>query len=230
MKLTIIVSFVFLFVTPVFAGTLRDDFSDGDTEGWMRFTTGGTSLPNWHVENGRLVCRRSNGYGAQLVIGDVSWKDYTIECDVKLTEMIPSQFAYNMAGVVVYCNNGDRLSGYYFGDFQKAMSFWAYEYDHNFLFNQAQAFPISLRKWYRMKVEAKGKKYSLKIDGKKIHQFTGTRFESGRVGVGLGGAEAHFDNVIITGNDVPNVGPSGYAVHPKAKLTTTWGRLRAISK
>jgi len=84
---------------------------------------------------------------------------------------------------------------------------------------------------YSQKAEVKdtpfnGKKYSLKIDGKRVHEFTGTRFESGRGGIGLGGTEAHFDNVVITGDDIPNVGPSGYPVQPKAKLATSWGKLK----
>jgi hypothetical protein len=34
-------------------------------------------------------------------------------------------------------------------------------------------------------------------------------------------AIVEFDNVVITGDDIPNVGPSGYAVEPEAKLSTT---------
>ena len=215
-----------LFTLSVLAGTLRDDFNDGNVEGWRRFSVGGTNLSDWYVEMGVLVCHRPNPYGAHLVIGDVSWQDYTIECDVKLIEVIPNQASYGLAGIVVYHNHGDSTSGYYIGDFQGVMSFWAFEYDHGFLFNQTPAFPIALGKWYHMKVETSGKKYSLEIDGKIAHQFTGTRFDSGRAGLGIGGVEAHFDNIVITGNNVPDVGPSGYHVQPRCKLATTWGNLK----
>lgn len=89
MRLTIVL-FVFLLPLSAWAGTFRDDFEDGNIEGWKRFTVAGTNLSDWFVENGVLVCRRPNPYGAHLVIGDVSWQNYTIECDVKLIELIPA--------------------------------------------------------------------------------------------------------------------------------------------
>ena len=39
-------------------------------------------------------------------------------------------------------------------------------------------------------------------------------------------AIVNFDNVVVTGDDIPNVGPSGYAVEPEAKLATTWGSIK----
>lgn len=35
-----------------------------------------------------------------------------------------------------------------------------------------------------------------------------------------------FDNIVITGDGIPDIGPSGYAVEPEAKLTATWGWLK----
>lgn len=49
-------------------------------------------------------------------------------------------------------------------------------------------------------------------------------FLSGAVGLGLSNQTARFDNVVITGNSIPD--SSGLSVTPKAKLATVWGSLK----
>lgn len=46
----------------------------------------------------------------------------------------------------------------------------------------------------------------------------------GSVGFGLAGYTARFDNLKITGEEVPNHG--GLSVQPQAKLAVTWGQLK----
>lgn len=56
-------------------------------------------------------------------------------------------------------------------------------------------------------------------------QLDGFRdFLSGAAGLGLSNQTARFDNVVITGDSIPNSG--GLSVTPKAKLATVWGRLK----
>jgi len=43
--------------------------------------------------------------------------------------------------------------------------------------------------------------------------------KEGRIGLGGGGGELHFDNFVITSDDIR-------PVQPEAKLATTWGRLK----
>ena len=43
-------------------------------------------------------------------------------------------------------------------------------------------------------------------------------------GLGLSNQTARFDNVVITGDSIPN--NDGLLVTPKAKLTTMWGHLK----
>ena len=49
-------------------------------------------------------------------------------------------------------------------------------------------------------------------------------FLTGAAGLGLSNQTARFDNVVITGDSIPNRG--GLSVNPRAKLTTTWGSLK----
>ena len=51
-------------------------------------------------------------------------------------------------------------------------------------------------------------------------------FLSGAVGLGLANWTARFDNVVITGDSIPDRG--GLSVTPKAKLATMWGSLKAF--
>ena len=49
-------------------------------------------------------------------------------------------------------------------------------------------------------------------------------FLTGAAGLGLSNQTARFDNVVITGDGIPDSG--GLSVTPKAKLATVWGRLK----
>lgn len=49
-------------------------------------------------------------------------------------------------------------------------------------------------------------------------------FLTGAVGLGLSNQTARFDNVVITGDGIPNNG--GLSVNPETKLTTMWGSLK----
>ena len=49
-------------------------------------------------------------------------------------------------------------------------------------------------------------------------------FLTGAAGLGLSNQTARFDNVVITGDSIPDSG--GLSVTPKAKLATVWGSLK----
>ena len=84
----------------------------------------------------------------------------------------------------------------------------------------------SLGKWYRLKVQTMGNEISFYVDDKLVHEHKDNFNPSGGVLLWSFDAVAEFDNVVITGDEVPDVGPSGYAVEPGAKLSTAWGWLK----
>jgi len=57
-------------------------------------------------------------------------------------------------------------------------------------------------------------------------------FETGKVAILFRNwnppGSAFFDNIVITGDDVPDTGPSGFALTPKAKLAITWGKVKTM--
>lgn len=98
MKLTVIVSLVFLMAMSALAGTLRDDFSDGDIEGWEVIPL--ASQADWSVKDGKLIGIR-NDLTSDLVIGELDWSNYSIEAKIKLIQRLSPPNSAG-AGFVVY--------------------------------------------------------------------------------------------------------------------------------
>jgi hypothetical protein len=94
--------------------------------------------------------------------------------------------------------------------------------------HEANPFPLKVGQWYHFKGVAQGDEFTLFIDDKKILTFNEGRITEGKVGFGGGGCKARFDNVVITGPNVPDAGPSGLAVDTAGKLTNTWGHIKQI--
>jgi len=237
MRLTVIVLFMSLLATSAWAGTFRDDFSDGNLEGWM--LTFGT-LPIVPLEsmakvrNGVLTFRRTSGWGVHLTIGNAdTWSDYTIECDMKITERIPNEWggSFHYAGFIGRLRPENKLSIDILGfalNLKATPTIWKFvKFQKNqWLINTQTNFNAELAAWYHLKSVMKGNNFKFYVDNNLISSFNSGNISTGRVGINIGGCTAEFDNIVITGDDVPDVGPSGYAVKPKSKLTTTWGRLK----
>ena len=80
-----------------------------------------------------------------------------------------------------------------------------------------------MNRWYHLKGIAHEDNFELYIDGELMASMSDSRFPTGRVGLQANGCLANFDNVIITGDDVPD---NTAAVSASGKLATTWGQLR----
>ena len=88
-------------------------------------------------------------------------------------------------------------------------------------------------KWTQLKLRVVDKNFMFSVDGELVLYLT-CLFESfafleedlnvGSVGFGLAGYTARFDNLKITGEDVPNHG--NLSVQPQGKLAVTWGQLK----
>jgi len=86
--------------------------------------------------------------------------------------------------------------------------------------------PPQIGEWYRLRIDQEGNKISFYINDELKHQANDDLHQSGGVCLYAYNAIVEFDNVVITGDDIPDAGPSGYAVKPKAKLTTTWASMK----
>ena len=90
---------------------------------------------------------------------------------------------------------------------------------------------LKLRKWATFQLSVHGKHLTFRINGKQVldpialeplHGFP--EFPMGRIGLGLANYTTRFDNLKITGPDIPNKG--GLSVTPRKKLAMTWVSLK----
>ena len=86
MKLVVIASIIFLFTFSAMAGTFLANFDKGNLDAWQEllFNDVNGALPgSWKIVNNELHAVSPDGRTRLLTIGDKTWRDYTIEFDVK---------------------------------------------------------------------------------------------------------------------------------------------------
>ncbi len=91
-----------LSITSAWAGTLTDNFDDGDFEGWQLAKLFDKTV-QWSVENGELVCVLKNACGRSSVlwIGDDTWKNYVFEAQFQVEQIFPVACNSSLAGIVL---------------------------------------------------------------------------------------------------------------------------------
>jgi hypothetical protein len=223
MRLTIIVLVLSILATSVRAGTLRDDFSDGNYDGWQ---VGNVSTPGsmWEVENRVLIGTRTNGWGAGMTIGELSWQDVTIEYDAHMTTNFGTTYAI---GIILRAQDVNMHNGvsFWIGKWgqRDAVSIFIVCDNLDFVKEVTQPFPFVLNSWYNLRGNVTGNRYRFYVDDELLMDFRDDLYKSGRFGIIISGSKVLCDNVIITGNDVPDMNLS---VTPAGKLATTWSKLK----
>ena len=84
MKLIAIGSAIFLLTLPAWSGTLLEDFNNGNLDDWHEFNMHNAPKGTWKIVNDELHAVSPDAAIRLLTIGDETWRDYTIEFDVKL--------------------------------------------------------------------------------------------------------------------------------------------------
>jgi hypothetical protein len=222
----IVVTFALcLLVTSAQAGTYMHNFDDGDLDSCVIFDfLGGVS--EWKIEDGILTCRRTIAPSSSLLYGEESWGDYSIECDAKMVETFANFHAIALDLRVSNIGNANSINDIYCVATKGGRAvIWAYLNGNEVGASAQKALNFQLDHWYHLKAVANGNNFEFYIDGELIASLSDSRHPTGRVGLAVNGAVAHFDNLVITGDDVPdNSGPS--AISASGKLATRWGQLR----
>lgn len=244
MKLIRIVAVLLLLPLSGWAGTFIETFNDDDLEAWQELVQEDEGPGSWEVINRELHAVSADGWPRLLTIGNKKWQDYTIEVDVKPLEkhrLASIVIAARIKGTwLVFCEVGDRPFGTpnaicRTGDFHTNQSQLLYIGNHPLL---------KLNDWSTLKLSVKGETFSFWINDERITETGGdfalvlagrALFEgkvgsldgfllTGGAGFGVANYNANFDNVIITGKDIPDKGK--LPVASKGKLATTWGNLK----
>ena len=218
-----------LIAASAWAGTLVDDFSDGDFEGWTQSGAG-----NWRVENEELIFS-ALAAPSYLFMGETDWQDYTISVNARFVK----HQASNCCGeVIVLAPRGRTMNlcyTFFMGTWQQTgqrvgafylLGDWN---PRNFRFKE---FSWDMDTWYRLKLTADGDEFQLYVDDELVLEYEDSTLAAGKVGFGgaFHSTTIHFDDVVITGDDVPDMNLSAedmdFPVDPKAKSTTTWAAIK----
>ncbi|RKU09370.1 hypothetical protein C6503_21515 [Candidatus Poribacteria bacterium] len=244
MKFTLIVAALFLLSYSGWAGTFIETFNNDDLEEWEELVQQNEKPGSWEVIDRELHAVGADRWARLLTIGNKKWGDYTVEVDVKPLEKhgwASIVIAARIKGTwLVFCEIGDRLflPGWgaicRTGDFHTSRSHLLYAGPHPLL---------KLGDWSTLKLSVKGETFIFWVNDEKVaetgegfafvhggaeifkakvNRFRG--FLTGGAGFGLANYTANFDNVIITGEDIPDKGT--LPVAPREKLATTWGHLK----
>ena len=82
MKSVVIASIIFLIAFSAKAGVFVEDFDD-DFGVWQEFLMNDARPGSWKIVNDELHAVSPDRWTRLLTVGDASWRDYTIEFDVK---------------------------------------------------------------------------------------------------------------------------------------------------
>ncbi len=210
-------------VLPAFAGTWRDDFGDGDFTGWEIFGGG-----NWEVENGELLV--SDRDITALYTGEEGWSDYTVQADVLIVKVLIQCNQLPGVAIVARYQRPESPARYQFAFEWQAEGTWlmgANYTDANSGVHvvKVDQFPVEEGRWYNFKMTLEKGHIEAYLDNELIAEFDDKSEDSGKIGLGAKCIEARFDNVVITGPEIPDGGP-GSAVTSQSKLATMWGSIK----
>ena len=213
--LTIIILFL---CSLCLAGTLNYGFDSDALGEWTENGEAGM----WQIKDGELIGEFQGVPSSDLAIGSEEWDDYVLECKVKLVDT----FAGGMTWVGIFVRYQDTGNTCVFAlDLAKQRA--------NIDLEVAGAskvwlnFPLAIEKneFYKLKVSAEGNHFQFFIDDEFIHEFEDDTLLAGKAGVLIIRAKAHFDDFIITGNEIGGV----FALTERSgNLVTTWGQVKNL--
>jgi len=223
----ILVLVTVMFPAILWAGTLRDDFNDGNMDGWdtTSMVTGGT----WKLENGELVITSKNGV-VTLFIGEDNWKDYTVSVKAKIvTNHVRASATGILEGIGVIIRDFGNYPQHEcyllpilnFSDY-KGMAAYYTPSGITGMWIADKPFQLDLDKWYDIKAIVEGNQFRFSINDEFIIEFNHSAVPKGKIGISAFYTDttAHFDDFSVIGNDIPDTVTS---VSQKDKLAIAWG-------
>ena len=159
-----------------------------------------------------------------LATGEIAWRNYSFSCKAKLdkAKQEPATF-----GIILH-HQWEEFSFYVF------RILYPWEMVHITKMSQEGSqtlgefdFPAKLDTWYTLtaSIDSRGK-IKFKIDDVVFTTVDADPIKNGKAGLIVVRAQARFDDVEITGSNIPNGGPGTRPVEPSGKLAMTWGKLK----
>jgi len=235
---SIIVIFAFVagmvLISLCFAGTLIDDFEDGDTEGWQRSPQNEKSKVFWGIEDRAIkfdpkglpwdqAISQMNFVGNQRVKNVSEWKDYDLEVDLKHVER--ANWPGGIRARVDLDTGGHYAVWLYPGD-SKMNLYKNPGWDINAglqTLGQA-AYKPDVDKFHTLKISCQGPTIKVFYDGEEAITAEDKEHEKGTIALCVQDKVVYFDNVKVTGPDIPSIDMS--PVEPVGKIACAWGKIK----
>ena len=207
-----------------FAGTWRDDFEDKDTKEWEIYNLN-RQVEKWWIDKEEAVGQIfEEGFMSLWLTGKLEWHNYSLSCRAKLVE---DKDASASLGLTLYDRGDEDLRYLFFINFTEGtVSIIKATPDRWFIRN----FPFVADKdtWYQLKASANDELLEFQVDDQVFIGRDLEPFKSGQVGLVVSNAQARFDDIEISGENIPNGGPGrARAVEGKGKLATTWAQIKS---
>lgn len=230
MKSVSVVVTLFFLPFSVSAGTFIETFDDKDLGDWQNLTMLNldAARATWEVLDGELQGIRQGSLVSLLTIGDKTWQNYTVEFDVKpMKKHGPGSIAIaarKKKTWIITCMIGDME---FPAPESRATCFSGDYHDNRYVVLKWEAAPsLALETWAHLKLSVHDTIFTFWINDKQVLEATDqeANFLTGGVGLGISNYTAKFDNLVISGEGIPNKGR--LSVTPREKLATTWGQLK----
>ena len=211
-------------VFPSFAGTWRDDFENNNTQEWDIFNHV-PQVEKWWINNGEAVGEIFHENSSSLwLTGELNWRFYSVSCRAML-EVDRNEPPY--IGLILH-NRGEEESRYLFAIYYVSGVATIIRRVQDEIGFANGRFAAKKGVWYDLTATVyEDGTLEFKIDDFVLRAPDPNPLKGGQAGLVVNDARARFDNVEITGDNIPNGGPGKpFDVAPKAKLTTTWANLK----
>ena len=151
--------------------------------------------------------------------------NYTIECDAKIVEPIVNLHNTSLGLRMLWSNSSDFnyiwcLPSPAWG----TALIWPWLNGQGLGTSAQKPFKQEMDRWYHLKAVADEENFEFYIDGELMASLSDPRFQTCCVMLQTNACLSHFDNVIITGDDIPD---NTAAVSASGKMATTRGQLRS---
>ena len=209
-----------------FAGTWTDAFEDDNTQEWELFNTFDEEEAKWWIDRGEAVAETfepHHDFPTVWSTGELDWRNYSLSCKAKLVEAKAEPASL---GLILH-QRWEESS------FYVCHILYPWEIVHITKYTDRAStlgefdFVAKLNRWYALtaSIDSRGK-LKFQIDDEVFTVTDPNPIKSGKPGFEVSGAQARFDDVEITGSNVPNGGPGTLPVEPSSKLAITWGKLK----
>ena len=228
-----------------FAGTWEDDFSKKDNSKWEEFNIAAWQLDPeeiddiWEIKNGEVYGSRHELFKKSMFLtGELTWRNYSVTCQAKF---IGDEKKTAMLGLILHARVKENkrymfLLNYFDQKATIVATAGPLKQDGEPFKGWTQEiikFKIEFNTWYLLTASVvTNDQLQFKIrnmdDAKNIGELKLKVLEpivsGGLTGFLVENADAVFDNIKITGKNIPNGGT--FPVESRSKLTTMWGRLK----